>query len=171
MQSRREFVRTATMIAGSAVLVRPRSLSAGDAPMVELIPPEQHINVGAIVFPRMDQIDLTGPYAVLSRLPNSSSIKGFSPWKPRGFSPRGGNAFPRLEPLLPFVLIRGNIVATHLDICENGSTRDNGFPRHSRFFDNQWSYRVAETKRLPRKTTDVETRREASRYFHSARGG
>ncbi len=36
------------------------------------IPPEQHIQIGAIVFPEMDQIDLTGPFAVLSRLPNSS---------------------------------------------------------------------------------------------------
>lgn len=31
-----------------------------------------HLNVGMIVFPRMDQVDLTGPFAVLSRLPNSS---------------------------------------------------------------------------------------------------
>ncbi|MEH2338812.1 DJ-1/PfpI family protein [Nostoc sp.] len=36
------------------------------------IPPEQHIQIGALVFPNMDQIDLTGPFAVLSRLPNSS---------------------------------------------------------------------------------------------------
>jgi cyclohexyl-isocyanide hydratase len=32
---------------------------------------EKHINIGALVFPRMDQIDLTGPFEVLSRLPNS----------------------------------------------------------------------------------------------------
>jgi cyclohexyl-isocyanide hydratase len=37
-----------------------------------LVPPEQHIQIAAIVFPGMDQIDLTGPFAVLSRLPNSS---------------------------------------------------------------------------------------------------
>jgi cyclohexyl-isocyanide hydratase len=37
-----------------------------------LVPPGQHIQIGAIVFPRMDQMDLTGPFAVLSRLPNSS---------------------------------------------------------------------------------------------------
>lgn len=37
-----------------------------------LIPPEQHIRIGALVFPEIDQIDLTGPFAVLSRLPNSS---------------------------------------------------------------------------------------------------
>jgi cyclohexyl-isocyanide hydratase len=33
---------------------------------------EQPIQIGAIVFPDIDQIDLTGPFAVLSRLPNSS---------------------------------------------------------------------------------------------------
>ncbi len=31
-----------------------------------------HLNVGMLVFPRMDQVDLTGPFAVLSRLPDSS---------------------------------------------------------------------------------------------------
>ncbi|HSV14276.1 MAG TPA: DJ-1/PfpI family protein [Tepidisphaeraceae bacterium] len=36
------------------------------------IPADQHIQISAIIFPRMDQIDLTGPFAVLSRLPNSS---------------------------------------------------------------------------------------------------
>ena len=37
-----------------------------------LVPLEQHVQIGAIVFPQLDQMDLTGPYAVLSRLPNSS---------------------------------------------------------------------------------------------------
>jgi cyclohexyl-isocyanide hydratase len=37
-----------------------------------LIPEDQHIRVGAVIFPNMDQIDLTGPYSVLSRLPNAS---------------------------------------------------------------------------------------------------
>lgn len=36
------------------------------------VPPEHHIRIAAIVFPRIDQIDLTGPFAVLSRLPNAS---------------------------------------------------------------------------------------------------
>ena len=35
-------------------------------------PSEKHINIGALVFPQMDQIDLTGPFEVLSRLPNST---------------------------------------------------------------------------------------------------
>lgn len=36
------------------------------------IPQDQHLQIGAIIFPRLDQIDLTGPFAVLSRIPNSS---------------------------------------------------------------------------------------------------
>lgn len=31
----------------------------------------EHLNIGAIVFPRMDQMDLTGPFEVLSRIPSS----------------------------------------------------------------------------------------------------
>ncbi|HWB86497.1 MAG TPA: DJ-1/PfpI family protein [Bryobacteraceae bacterium] len=33
---------------------------------------ETHLHIGAIAYPRMDQMDLTGPFEVLSRLPNSS---------------------------------------------------------------------------------------------------
>jgi cyclohexyl-isocyanide hydratase len=33
---------------------------------------ETHLQVGAIVFPGMDQIDLTGPFEVLARLPDST---------------------------------------------------------------------------------------------------
>ena len=29
------------------------------------------LHIGAIIYPRMDQTDLTGPFEVLSRLPNS----------------------------------------------------------------------------------------------------
>ncbi|MDZ4820764.1 MAG: DJ-1/PfpI family protein [Planctomycetota bacterium] len=37
-----------------------------------MMPPERHIRIAAIVYPQLDQMDLTGPFAVLSRLPNSS---------------------------------------------------------------------------------------------------
>ena len=36
------------------------------------IPEEIHLNIGAIIFPNLDQIDFTGPFEVLSRLPNST---------------------------------------------------------------------------------------------------
>jgi cyclohexyl-isocyanide hydratase len=31
-----------------------------------------HLTIGALIFPRMDQIDFTGPFEVLSRIPNST---------------------------------------------------------------------------------------------------
>lgn len=34
--------------------------------------PQQHLHIGALIFPRMDQIDFTGPFEVLSRVPDSS---------------------------------------------------------------------------------------------------
>jgi cyclohexyl-isocyanide hydratase len=33
---------------------------------------DRHLHIGAIVFPRMDQFDFTGPFEVLSRIPNST---------------------------------------------------------------------------------------------------
>jgi cyclohexyl-isocyanide hydratase len=36
------------------------------------IPEETHLNIGAIIFPHLDQIDFTAPFEVLSRLPNST---------------------------------------------------------------------------------------------------
>src|SRR5258708_34469686 len=34
--------------------------------------PRAHINIGAIIFPNMDQCDFTGPFEVLCRLPDSN---------------------------------------------------------------------------------------------------
>ena len=39
---------------------------------MEIIPEENHLNIGGILFPQMDQIDFTGPFEVLSRIPNST---------------------------------------------------------------------------------------------------
>jgi cyclohexyl-isocyanide hydratase len=39
---------------------------------MENINPDVHLNLGAILFPRMDQTDFTAPFEVLSRLPNST---------------------------------------------------------------------------------------------------
>jgi hypothetical protein len=32
----------------------------------------RHLTIGCFVFPRQDQIDFTGPFEVLSRIPNST---------------------------------------------------------------------------------------------------
>jgi transcriptional regulator GlxA family with amidase domain len=35
-----------------------------------MIPPETHLQIGSLLFDGLDQIDLTGPFEVLSRIPN-----------------------------------------------------------------------------------------------------
>jgi cyclohexyl-isocyanide hydratase len=35
-------------------------------------PADRHLHIGAIIFPNIDQLDFTGPFEVLSRLPNST---------------------------------------------------------------------------------------------------
>jgi cyclohexyl-isocyanide hydratase len=37
-----------------------------------MIPPDTHLQIGSLLFEGLDQIDLTGPFEVLSRLPNST---------------------------------------------------------------------------------------------------
>jgi cyclohexyl-isocyanide hydratase len=37
-----------------------------------MIPHEVHLQIGSLLFERLDQIDLTGPFEVLSRIPNST---------------------------------------------------------------------------------------------------
>ena len=37
-----------------------------------MIPPDTHLEIGSLIFDGMDQIDLTGPFEVLSRIPNST---------------------------------------------------------------------------------------------------
>ncbi|HEY1189745.1 MAG TPA: hypothetical protein VGE74_19005 [Gemmata sp.] len=54
------------------VTARPDLLSAAGPKPIAEIPADKPIRVGILVFPRMDQIDLTGPFAVLSRPPNAT---------------------------------------------------------------------------------------------------
>lgn len=79
MTDRRRFLRTATATVGTSFIVSPEFILAGDPTMSETkrpspaqIPANQHIQVGVLVFPQMDQIDLTGPFSVLCRMPNTS---------------------------------------------------------------------------------------------------
>ena len=37
-----------------------------------MIPHNTHLYIGSLLFERIDQIDLTGPFEVLSRIPNST---------------------------------------------------------------------------------------------------
>lgn len=38
----------------------------------QIAPKSKHLTIGCLVFPRQDQIDFTGPFEVLSRIPNST---------------------------------------------------------------------------------------------------
>jgi hypothetical protein len=37
-----------------------------------MIPHDTHLHIGSLLFEGIDQIDLTGPFEVLSRIPNST---------------------------------------------------------------------------------------------------
>jgi hypothetical protein len=37
----------------------------------EPAPQSHHLTIGALIFPQLDQIDFTGPFEVLSRIPDS----------------------------------------------------------------------------------------------------
>ena len=37
-----------------------------------MLPNDTHLEIGSLVFDGMDQIDLTGPFEILSRIPNST---------------------------------------------------------------------------------------------------
>ncbi|MCJ2031287.1 DJ-1/PfpI family protein [Methylobacterium sp. J-043] len=37
-----------------------------------MIPPDKHLQIGSLLFEGIDQIDLTGPFEVLSRIPNAT---------------------------------------------------------------------------------------------------
>ena len=37
-----------------------------------MLPPDQHLRIGSLLFEGIDQIDLTGPFEVLARIPNST---------------------------------------------------------------------------------------------------
>jgi cyclohexyl-isocyanide hydratase len=54
-----------------AGLTAPRLLTLRQDEDV-MIPETVHLNIGSLLFEELDQIDLTGPFEVLSRLPNST---------------------------------------------------------------------------------------------------
>ena len=70
-EHRRAAARADVPGAGVAALRSPRySLSRQDEDV--MIPENVHLNIGSLLFEDLDQIDLTGPFEVLSRLPNST---------------------------------------------------------------------------------------------------
>src|SRR6202521_3011068 len=47
-------------------------LSIPRHPELPMIPHDTHLQIGSLLFEGVDQIDLTGPFEVLSRIPNST---------------------------------------------------------------------------------------------------
>ena len=68
-----------------------------------MVPAENPIVVGALLFPGLDQIDLTGPFEVLSALPNSTvhiAAKTLDPIKDvHGLTLAADTTFDRMPPL------------------------------------------------------------------------
>ena len=70
----------------------------------------RHLNIGALIFPNMDQCDFTGPFEVLSRIPDSTF---FTIWKDKQIvrDMRGLQFVPDMTieeaPLLDVLLIPG----------------------------------------------------------------
>src|SRR4051794_26042244 len=69
MDTRRGFIRQGLAAGGVLGL---RNLGADEALAPHTPDREPNMNIGIIVFPRMDQIDFTGPFEVLSRLPGAA---------------------------------------------------------------------------------------------------
>jgi cyclohexyl-isocyanide hydratase len=75
MATRRRFIQqgivgTATGLTAAQSLAGGPNLAAqADTPKAE---PSGHLHIGIMIFPKMDQIDFTGPFEVLSRVPDST---------------------------------------------------------------------------------------------------
>jgi cyclohexyl-isocyanide hydratase len=89
MNTRRGFLRDTLALAGTLAAADGRATARGEAPDQERTDPPNggrnmghHLNIGAIVYPRMDQIDFTGPFEVLSRLPDSTFHVAWKEKKP-----------------------------------------------------------------------------------------
>ena len=80
MDTRRNFPQGTLTLAGALAASNPRQpLLAAEAPGPDRADPsklgpnmERHLNIGALIYPRMDQIDFTGPFEVLSQIPDST---------------------------------------------------------------------------------------------------
>ena len=80
MDTRRGFLQGTLTLAGALAASHPRQavFSAratepkGPDPSRKVSNGEGHLHIGALIYPRMDQIDLTGPFEVLSQLPDST---------------------------------------------------------------------------------------------------
>lgn len=77
MGTRRNLLQNSLALAGALAVAGSRApllaeVGAGLERTKGPLDMEKHLNIGAMIFPRMDQIDFTGPFEVLAQLPNST---------------------------------------------------------------------------------------------------
>ena len=74
MATRRGFIQQGLMAGGALGLAGVSGIPAAEAqnPAPRTQDGEPSMNIGIIIFPRMDQIDFTGPFEVLSRVPGAA---------------------------------------------------------------------------------------------------
>jgi cyclohexyl-isocyanide hydratase len=72
MATRREFIQRGLVTGGALGLSGLGSLPAAESLAPREPDGEPGMNIGIIIFPRMDQIDFTGPFEVLSRVPGAA---------------------------------------------------------------------------------------------------
>jgi cyclohexyl-isocyanide hydratase len=73
MHSRRDFLQSTVVAGGITALGCGQGRRPGEGTgIVGGNPMSDHLHVGAVIYPEMDQIDFTGPFEVLSRLPDST---------------------------------------------------------------------------------------------------
>jgi cyclohexyl-isocyanide hydratase len=73
MKTRRDFIRRSLTTGGILAMSHARTSQPAAADPDPAPPlPNTPLNIGAIIYPRLDQIDFTGPFEVLSQLPNSA---------------------------------------------------------------------------------------------------
>jgi len=83
-------------------------------------PADRHLHIGAIIFPRIDQFDFTGPFEVLSRIPNSTLHIGWKDTSPvrdvKGLLLTPGQTLATMPPLDVLVVPGG---AGQVDLMED----------------------------------------------------
>jgi len=72
MRTRRRFLQHTLVAGGTLSLTGASSHSATETTPPRADDGETSMNIGFIIFPRMDQIDFTGPFEVLSRIPGAA---------------------------------------------------------------------------------------------------
>lgn len=72
MATRRSFIQQGLVAGGVLSMTTASGLATAESVAHQTQTDDSSLNIGIIIFPRMDQIDFTGPFEVLSRVPGAS---------------------------------------------------------------------------------------------------